>query len=62
MSNTNAVRIGTVISVQSRGGFATYRLDTGYEWEDAAGVFSKGERVRVVPYMVELVHVDRIDS
>lgn len=62
MNNTNAVRIGTVIGIQTQGAIATYRLDSGYEWEDAAGIFQKGERVRVVPYVVELVHVDRIDN
>lgn len=62
MDNTNAVRIGRVINIRTHGDLATYTLNTGYEWEDAAGVFSKGECVRVTPYILQLVHIERHDN
>lgn len=60
--DTNAVRIGTVVSIQTQGRLARYTLSTGYEWEDAAGLFTRGERVKVIPYIVELVHVEHFDD
>jgi hypothetical protein len=59
MISNNVVRIGTVTKIVQHGLLATYTLSCGYEWDDGAGMFAVGEKIKVLPLILDLVHVER---
>jgi hypothetical protein len=51
---------GTIVQVRTMGGLDTYILDTGEQWSDSAGRHKKGDRVRVSPYIMGTVRVEKL--
>jgi len=51
--------VGIIVKVTTSGGMDEYTLDTGFTWGDSAGRWKKGDRVKVSPYIMGTVRVEK---